>query len=152
MKIGFGFDSHKLISKKPLILGGVPIPSDIGPKAHSDGDALVHAVIDALLGAAKKGDIGRLFPDSDPKYKGIDSLKLLAETVKMIKSGFHISNVDATVILDKPKLQPFIGLMEKNIARVLEIDSSDVSVKAKTSEGLNTDLIECYAVCLLEDI
>ena len=137
MRIGHGYDVHKLVSGRKLILGGVEIEYEKGLLGHSDADVLLHAVSDAILGAAAKGDIGKLFPDTDEKYSGADSLELLKEVVGLIKSdGYEISNIDSTVIAQSPKLSPFIDLMRENIASACGIDVSAVSVKATTEEHL----------------
>lgn len=137
MRIGHGYDVHRLVKGRPLILGGVHIPHETGLLGHSDADVLTHAVMDALLGAAALGDIGKLFPDSDEKYKGADSLKLAGEVAaRLSDEGFEISNIDATVIAEAPKLSPHILKMRENLAAALGIDLSRVSVKATTEEGL----------------
>lgn len=137
MRIGHGYDVHRLTEGRELILGGVKIPYDRGLDGHSDADVLVHAVMDALLGAAALGDIGKLFPDSDPQYKGISSLKLLTEVKRRIEDeGYSVGNIDCTIVAQKPKLSPYISEMRKNIADILGIDCSDVNVKATTEEGL----------------
>lgn len=135
MRIGTGYDSHRLVEGRKLILGGVEIPFEKGLLGHSDGDALTHAIIDALLGAAGLGDIGRHFPDTDPKYKGADSLKLLKEVSGLLKkSGFKVLNVDSTIIAEAPKMAPFIPQMEKNLSKILNTDA--VNVKAKSNEKM----------------
>ncbi|NLM49334.1 MAG: 2-C-methyl-D-erythritol 2,4-cyclodiphosphate synthase [Clostridiaceae bacterium] len=137
MRIGQGYDSHKLVKGRPLILGGVNIPHETGLLGHSDADCLVHAIIDAIFGALGKGDIGKHFPDSDAKYKDIDSLILLKETKKLLdEEGYEILNIDSTVIIEKPKLSPYIGQMRKNIAGILGIPQDNVNVKAKSNEGM----------------
>jgi len=137
MRIGQGYDSHKLVKGRPLILGGVNIPHETGLLGHSDADCLVHAIIDAIIGALGKGDIGKHFPDSDAKYKDIDSLILLKETKKLLdEEGYEILNIDSTVIIEKPKLSPYIGQMRKNIAGILGIPQDNVNVKAKSNEGM----------------
>lgn len=156
MRIGHGYDVHKLVSGRKLILGGVEIPHTVGLLGHSDADVLAHAIMDALLGAAALGDIGGLFPDNDPKYEGADSMKLLAEVCALIyKKGYKISNIDATVIAQQPKLKPYIGQMSGNIASVCRIDLDRVNVKATTEEKLGftgrLEGISAHAVCLLED-
>ena len=137
MRIGFGYDSHRLVAGRRFVLGGVEIPHDRGLEGHSDADALVHAVCDAILGAMAAGDIGRRFPDTDPRYKDISSLRLL-EGVRRIgeEMGFRVHNVDSTVILEKPRLSDYIDRMRLNIAGALNIDTDRVSVKAKTNEGM----------------
>lgn len=155
MRIGHGYDVHRLIAGRKLILGGVEIPYILGLDGHSDADVLLHAMMDALLGAAALGDIGHLFPDTDPAYKGISSLKLLAVVAARIREkGFEIGNIDATVIAQKPKLAPFIEAMRKETARVLQIDPDRLNIKATTEERLGfsgrEEGIASHAVCLLE--
>ena len=156
MRIGHGYDVHKLVPDRDLILGGVKIEHTLGLLGHSDADVLLHAVSDALLGAAGLGDIGKHFPDTDPKYKGADSLKLL-EIVgeKVAEAGYRVSNIDVTMIAQRPKLRPHIEAMERNIAGALKIDVSRVNVKATTEERLGFTGEElgmaCHAVCLLEE-
>lgn len=155
MRIGHGYDVHRLIAGRKLILGGVEIPYILGLDGHSDADVLLHAMMDALLGAAALGDIGHLFPDTDPAYKGISSLKLLAVVAARIREkGFEIGNIDATVIAQKPKLAPFIEAMRKETARVLQIDPDRLNIKATTEEHLGfsgrEEGIAAHAVCLLE--
>ena len=156
MRIGHGYDVHKLVEGRDLILGGVKIPHTLGLLGHSDADVLLHAVSDALLGAAGLGDIGKHFPDTDPKYKGADSLKLLEEVSEKVKAaGYHVSNIDVTMIAQRPKLRPYIATMEQNIAAVLGLDVNRVNVKATTEEHLGFTGAEegmaCHAVCLLEE-
>ena len=135
--IGQGYDVHRLVEGRPLILGGVEIPWEKGLLGHSDADVLVHAIMDALLGAAGLGDIGRLFPDSDPQYKGISSLILLEKTAQALRrEGYRPVNVDATVVAERPKLAPYIPEMRDKIARCLELPEDAVNVKATTEEGL----------------
>ena len=137
MRIGSGYDVHKLVEGRKLILGGVEIPFEKGLLGHSDADVLTHAVMDALLGAAALGDIGRHFPDSDNQYKDISSMKLLYEVLCLLKKEkYSIINIDATVIAQKPKLAKYMQAMEQNIANILEIDKHSVNVKATTEEGL----------------
>lgn len=137
IRVGQGLDVHKLVPDRPLVLGGVTIPFDRGLAGHSDADVLVHAICDALLGAASLGDIGHHFPDSDPTYRDIDSLVLLAETGTMLTAaGYAIGNIDAVVIAQVPKLAPYRVQMQQNLARTLKIDAGQVSVKATTTEGL----------------
>ncbi|HUL40906.1 MAG TPA: 2-C-methyl-D-erythritol 2,4-cyclodiphosphate synthase [Burkholderiales bacterium] len=137
MRIGQGFDIHALVENRKLIVGGVEIPYKKGLSGHSDADVLLHAVCDALIGAAALGDIGSHFPDTDPRYKGIDSRKLLREVGKLLtESGWRIINIDATIIADAPKMAPHIPAMVKNISQDLSVDVNDVNIKAKTSEGL----------------
>lgn len=157
LRIGHGYDVHRLVTGRKLILGGVDIPHVTGLDGHSDADVLVHAVMDALLGAACLGDIGKLFPPSDMQYKSIDSL-ILASRVKeaIAKAGFNIVNIDCTIICQKPKLSPHIPKMRENIAFCLGIDPTLVSVKATTEEGLGftgcEQGIAAHSVCLLEKI
>ena len=132
-----GYDVHKLVEGRDLIVGGVKIPHTLGLLGHSDADVLLHAIMDALLGAAVLGDIGKHFPDTDPQYKGISSIKLLEHVAKLIEEkGYLVENIDATIIAQKPKMRPHIEQMEKNIAEALHIDVSQVNVKATTEEGL----------------
>ena len=156
MRIGHGYDVHKLVEGRDLILGGVKIPHEVGLLGHSDADVLLHAVSDALLGAAGLGDIGKHFPDTDPQYKGADSLKLLQIVgEKVAAAGYRISNIDVTMIAQRPKLRPHITQMEQNIANALNLDVSRVNVKATTEERLGFTGEElgmaCHAVCLLEE-
>jgi 2-C-methyl-D-erythritol 2,4-cyclodiphosphate synthase len=157
MRIGHGYDVHKLVEGRDLILGGVKIPHEVGLLGHSDADVLLHAVSDALLGAAGLGDIGKHFPDTDPRYKGADSLKLLQIVgEKVAEAGYRISNIDVTMIAQRPKLRPHITQMEQNIANALNLDVSRVNVKATTEERLGFTGEElgmaCHAVCLLEEV
>lgn len=136
-RIGHGYDVHRLVEGRRLVLGGVDIAWERGLLGHSDADVLVHAVMDALLGAAALGDIGKLFPDTDPEYAGADSLKLLAEVMRKLRAaGFEVSNIDATVVAQRPKLAPHIDAMRENIARAAALAPSQVSVKATTEEKL----------------
>ena len=156
MRIGHGYDVHRLVAGRDLILGGVKIEFELGLLGHSDADVLLHAVSDALLGAAGLGDIGRHFPDTDPQYKGADSRVLLRHVVKLVKEqGYRISNVDVTMIAQKPKLKDHIPQMVKNIAADLEIAENRVNVKATTEEKLGftgtMEGLRCHAVCLLEE-
>ncbi len=155
MRIGHGYDVHRLVAKRDLILGGVHIPHETGLLGHSDADVLTHAIMDALLGAAALGDIGKLFPDSDPKYKGADSLQLATEVIARVRNaGYEISNIDATVIAQAPKLAPHIDQMKKNLTEALGIAADVINVKATTEEGLGFSGerlgIAAHAVCLLE--
>ena len=137
MRIGTGYDVHKLVEGRKLIIGGVEIPYEKGLLGHSDADVMVHAVMDALLGAAALGDIGKHFPDSDPKYKGADSLMLMREVRRILsENGFEVGNVDATIIAQAPRMSPHIDTMRRNIADALGLDVSQVSVKATTEERL----------------
>ena len=157
MRIGHGYDVHRLVPDRKLILGGVTIPYELGLLGHSDADVLLHAVSDALLGAAGLGDIGRHFPDTDPKYKNADSLKLLAAVgEKITAAGYEVGNIDVTMIAQKPKLKDYIAKMEENIATALNIAKNRVNVKATTEEKLgftgDGSGMACHAVCLLEDL
>ena len=156
MRIGHGYDVHKLVEGRDLILGGVKIDHTLGLLGHSDADVLLHAVSDALLGAAGLGDIGKHFPDTDPKYKGADSLELLRIVGEKVReAGYRVSNVDVTMIAQRPKLRPHISRMEENIAGALQINVSRVNVKATTEERLGFTGAEagmaCHAVCLLDE-
>lgn len=156
MRIGHGYDVHRLVTGRPLILGGVDIPWEMGLDGHSDADVLLHAVMDALLGAAALGDIGRHFPDTDMTYKGADSRVLLRTVAKKIEeAGYRVGNVDVTMIAQKPKLKDHIPQMVLNIAQDLGIQPGQVNVKATTEEKLgftgNLEGMACHAVCLLED-
>ena len=156
MRIGHGYDVHRLVEGRALILGGVTIPYEKGLLGHSDADVLLHAVSDALLGAAGLGDIGRHFPDTDPQYKGADSLKLLAQVGEKLRSaGYGVGNIDVTMIAQRPKLKDYIPQMEENIASALGIAAAQVNVKATTEEKLgftgSGEGMACHAVCLLEE-
>ena len=156
MRIGHGYDVHKLVEGRDLILGGVKIDYEKGLLGHSDADVLLHAVSDALLGAAGLGDIGRHFPDTDPKYKGADSLELLREVYRKIsEKGFRVGNIDVTMIAQKPKLKDYISQMQENIAAAVNVSPERVNVKATTEEKLgftgSGEGMACHAVCLLED-
>ena len=156
MRIGHGYDVHKLVPGRDLILGGVKIEYELGLLGHSDADVLLHAVSDALLGAAGLGDIGRHFPDTDPKYKGAESMKLLENVAEKVKTaGYRVSNIDVTMIAQKPKLKDHIPQMVLNIARAVGIDPRRVNVKATTEEKLGFTGeglgMSCHAVCLLEE-
>ncbi len=157
MRIGFGNDIHRLEVGKPLILGGVDIPSEFGAVGHSDADVLLHAVTDAILGALAVGDIGSHFSDKDERWKDADSLIFLKEAVRLMKKkNYKIENVDSVISLEKPKLRPFIEEMRGNLARVLEIEISCVSIKAKTGEAVDAvgkyEAVKVEAVVLLESI
>lgn len=157
MRIGHGYDVHRLVSNRKLILGGVEIPFEKGLDGHSDADVLVHAVMDAMLGALALGDIGKLFPDNDDAYLGADSIVLLKRVREVLaQNGWRISNLDATVIAQRPKLAPFIDTMRENIALALQTDVSNVSVKATTEEKLgftgSGEGIAAHAVCLIERV
>lgn len=157
MRIGHGYDVHRLVEGRKLILGGVDIPHTTGLLGHSDADVLTHAVMDAILGAMAKGDIGRLFPDNDPAYAGADSLKLAATLVPLMnKASLRIGNIDATIIAQAPKLAPHIEQMRANLAAALDTTPDRINVKATTEEKLGFTGerlgIAAHAVCLLEDI
>lgn len=157
MRIGHGYDVHRLVEGRDLILGGVKIPYEKGLLGHSDADVLLHAVSDALLGAAGLGDIGRHFPDTDPKYKGADSLELLRQVYRKIsEKGYRVGNIDVTMIAQRPKLKDYIPQMQANIAAAVEAEPDRVNVKATTEEKLGFtgtgDGMSCHAVCLLEEI
>ena len=154
MRIGMGYDVHKLVEGRPMIIGGVEIPYELGLLGHSDADVLLHAIMDALLGAAALGDIGKHFPDSDPTYKGISSILLLEKVGDLLEENmFLIENIDATIIAQAPKMRPYIDTMRKNIAEALKIDISQVNVKATTEEGLGFTGegkgISSQAICML---
>lgn len=156
MRIGYGYDSHRFETGRKLVLGGVEFPGETGLKGHSDADVLIHAIIDALLGAAALGDIGSHFPDTDPRWKNADSAELLAAVVKEIRgAGYSIGNVDATVICERPKLGPCVDLIRTRLAAVMNVGRGRISVKGKTNEGLD-DIgagrgIAVQAVALLEE-
>ncbi|MEE0252621.1 MAG: 2-C-methyl-D-erythritol 2,4-cyclodiphosphate synthase [Acutalibacteraceae bacterium] len=155
MRIGHGYDVHKLVTGRKLILGGVTIPHEMGLLGHSDADVLAHAVSDALLGAAALGDIGGFFPDNDPKYQDADSIELLRQVcVELYDRGYVIENIDATVLAQAPKLKPYIEQMRKNLAQACEINMNQVSVKATTEEHLGftgrKEGIAAHAVCLIK--
>ncbi len=154
IRIGYGVDVHRLASGIPLYVGGVEIPSEIGAVGHSDADVLLHAICDALLGAANLRDIGYHFSDTDPKYKGIDSKILLDEVMKLIEQkGYHVVNIDSTIILEAPKMNPHIPAMQKIIAGLMKVDEDAVSIKATTHEKVDSfgegKAIKAYAACLL---
>ena len=156
MRIGHGYDVHKLVEGRDLIIGGVKIDHTLGLLGHSDADVLLHAVSDALLGAAGLGDIGKHFPDTDPQYKGADSLKLLEIVAQRVReAGYRVSNIDVTMIAQRPKLRPHIAQMEENIASAVGVDVGRINVKATTEEKLGFTGEElgmaCHAVCLLEE-
>lgn len=157
MRIGHGYDVHKLTEGRKLILGGVDIPYEKGLLGHSDADVLTHAIMDALLGAAALGDIGKLFPDNDPAYAGADSLVLLERVGERIaQAGYRVGNIDATILAQRPKLAPHIPQMRANLAHRLGLDVDQVSVKATTEEGLGFtgagEGMAAHAVCLLESV
>lgn len=155
MRVGMGYDVHRLSAGRKLILGGVEIPYEKGLLGHSDADVLVHAVMDALLGAAALGDIGKHFPDTDPAYEGISSIRLLEHVGRLLdEKGYVIENIDATIIAQKPKMRPYIEQMRENIASATGLDTDQVNVKATTEEGLgftgNGEGISSHAVCMIE--
>jgi len=155
MRTGTGYDVHRLVEGRKLVIGGVDIPSERGLLGHSDADVLLHAICDALLGAAGLGDIGRHFPDTAPKYKGIPSLSLLAEVHRLLtEGGFRVNNIDATIVAERPKMAAYIPAMVANIATTVKADRSAVNVKATTTEGLGFagrgEGIAAYAVCTIE--
>ncbi len=154
MRIGMGYDVHRLVEDRKLIIGGVEIPYEKGLLGHSDADVLLHVIMDALLGAAALGDIGKHFPDTDPKYKGADSMKLLEYVGELLEeNNYFIENIDATIIAQQPKMRPYIDQMRENIAKVLGIEISQVNVKATTEEGLgftgSMEGISAQAICML---
>jgi len=154
-RIGIGNDIHRLVAGRPLVLGGVHIESDRGSEGHSDGDALTHALADAVLGALCEGDLGVHFPDSDPQWKDADSMQLLARVVWLAhERGFEIGNADAMVMLERPKLREHVDAMRENLAQTLNVDTTQVSVKAKTGEGLDAvgrgDAVSAQAIVLLQ--
>lgn len=156
MRIGMGYDVHRLVEDRDLILGGVKIQYEKGLLGHSDADVIVHAIMDALLGAAALGDIGKHFPDSDPQYKGISSIELLNRVGKLLlEKNYTIGNIDATIIAQAPKLRPYIDEMNKNVADALGIDCDKVNIKATTEEGLGFtgtgEGISSQAICILND-
>ena len=157
MKIGFGYDSHRFIEDRPLILAGVHIPSEKGLAGHSDADVLVHAICDAILGAMGADDIGCHFQDTDPLYKNISSMILLDKVRSlMIKNGYKISNIDTTIVLESPKIRPFVPEMAQNLAQVLHIAGKDLNIKAKTNEGMGfigrNEGIAVFAVVIIEKV
>ena len=154
MRIGMGYDVHKLVEGRDLIMGGVTIPYEKGLLGHSDADVLLHAIMDALLGAAALGDIGKHFPDTDEKYKGISSIELLKHVGSLLEENhFMIENIDATIIAQRPKMRPYIDQMRQNIADALEVDITQINVKATTEEGLgftgSGEGISSQAICML---
>lgn len=156
MRIGHGYDVHRLVEGRKLILGGVELPFEKGLLGHSDADVLTHAIMDALLGAAALGDIGHLFPDNDPAYEGADSLRLLEKVAQLLwEKGYAIGNIDATVLAQRPKLAPYIPLMRQKLAAACGLEVERLSVKATTEEGLgftgSGEGIAAHAVCLLEE-
>lgn len=157
MRIGHGYDVHKLVEGRKCVIGGVDIPSPLGLLGHSDADVLLHAVSDALLGSCAMGDIGHLFPDTDDRWKGADSLELLKEVVRRVnEKGYRVVNIDATILAQTPKMAPYISEMRKNIADACNVNQDSVSVKATTEEGLGftgaKQGIAAHAVCLIDNI
>lgn len=157
MRIGHGYDVHKLIEGRKLILGGIEVPHTLGLLGHSDADVLTHAIMDALLGAAALGDIGQHFPDNDDRYLGADSTVLLGHVMELIREkGYRVGNVDATIIAQKPKLMPYLPLMRKKLADVMEIQEDQLNLKATTEEQLGftgrQEGISAHCVCLLEEM
>jgi len=156
VRIGYGYDSHRFEEGRKLVLGGIEFPGETGLKGHSDADVLIHAIIDALLGAAALGDIGSHFPDADPQWKDADSTVLLANVVKEIRAaGYKVGNVDATVICERPKLRPCVELIRDRLSAVMNVGKGRISVKGKTNEKMD-DIgaglgVEVHAVCLLEE-
>lgn len=151
MRVGLGYDTHRLEPGRPLVLAGMTLPAPRGPVAHSDGDVLCHAIVDALLGAAALGDIGRHFPDNDPRWKSTPGLTFLQHTRRLLEDkAFRVVNIDATVVLDEPKLSPHLPGIAQRIAEALGLDASQVNVKAKTTEGATPNLAAAQAVALLE--
>lgn len=156
MRVGMGYDVHKLVENRKLIIGGVDIPHEKGLLGHSDADVLLHAIMDAMLGAAALGDIGKHFPDTEEAYRGADSRRLLREVKKLIEAeGYQVGNLDATIVAQAPKMRPFIAQMEENIAEDLQIEKSRINVKATTEEGLgftgSREGISSFAICMLVD-
>ena len=157
MRIGHGFDVHRLVPERPLVLGGVKVPYEYGLLGHSDADVLLHAVADAILGALGLGDIGRHFPDTDPTYKGINSMLLLEHVVGLARTrGFRVSNLDTTIVAQRPKLAPYVSQMVANLAKVCQVPNGSVNVKATTTEGLGFtgrgEGISAHAVVLMTTI
>lgn len=156
MKVGIGYDVHKLVEGRDLIIGGVNIPHSIGLLGHSDADVLTHAVIDSMFGALGVGDLGRHFPDTDPKYKGADSLKLMEYAYNLMdKMGYEIGNIDCVIIAQAPKMAPHLDKMKENFARILNTDIKNINIKATTEEGLgftgSKEGISSQAICLLKE-
>ena len=155
MRVGMGYDVHKLVEDRDLIIGGVKIPHTFGLLGHSDADVLLHAVMDALLGAAGLGDIGKHFPDTDPQYRGISSVRLLEHVARLLgERGYIVGNIDATIIAQRPKMRPHIDQMRENMAKALKIDVDQINVKATTEEGLgftgSGEGISSQAICAIE--
>lgn len=153
MLVGIGYDIHRLVKKRKLIIGGVEIPYDKGLTGHSDADVLIHAICDALLGAATCGDIGEHFPDTDERFKDISSIKLLEQTFSMVdEKGYSVNNIDTVIIADRPKLAPYKGKMREIIAKILRIDSDKINIKAATEEGTRkVEAIAAYAIAALKE-
>ena len=156
-RIGQGYDVHKLVEGESLILGGIKIKHSKGTIAHSDGDVLIHAIIDSILGAANLGDIGKLFPDTDSKYKNINSKVLLAETIELLrKNGYKIENIDTTIVLQSPKIANYIPKMQEAISSVLNLEINQISIKATTTEGLGfegkEEGVSAQSICLIRNI
>jgi len=153
MKVGIGYDIHRFVKGRGLFIGGVHIPYDWGLLGHSDGDVLIHSIIEALLGASHMGNIGEIFPDTDERYRGISSLELLKITIEKIRG--RVVNIDSVIICETPRLSPFVGYMRKNISRIIGIDEDSISIKPRTNEGLDSigegKAIAAYTVCLLEE-
>lgn len=157
MRIGFGYDVHQLVNGRKLIIGGVKIPHEKGLLGHSDADVLIHSIMDSILGALALGDIGKHFPDTDPRYKDISSLKLLQTVYNIMEQqGYRIGNIDATIATEKPRLAPYIEMMRKNISKILNTSIVNINIKATTTEELGfvgrKEGISTYAICLLEKI
>jgi 2-C-methyl-D-erythritol 2,4-cyclodiphosphate synthase len=156
-RVGIGHDTHRLVESRPLILGGVTIPFERGSEGHSDGDALTHAIADAILGALAEGDLGVHFPDNDSQWKEADSMQLLSRVVWLAhERGFQVENVDANVMIERPKLRPHVDAMRENLAKILNVEAGCVSVKAKTGEGLDAvgrgDAVAAQAIVLLRQL
>jgi 2-C-methyl-D-erythritol 2,4-cyclodiphosphate synthase len=154
IRVGTGYDLHRLVDGRPLVIGGVTVPFERGPLGHSDGDVVCHAVTDAVLGAAALGDIGRHFPDSDPRWKGADSIELLRQAVAMVQAaGYRVGNVDVTIVLERPKIKGSVDAMRDRVASALGVGGDAVSIKGKTNEGVDAtgsgDAIAAHAVALL---
>jgi len=154
MRVGIGYDVHRLVKDRDMIIGGVSIPYELGLDGHSDADVLLHAIMDAMLGAAALGDIGKHFPDTDPAYKGVSSMKLLEKVRDLVEEeGYFVGNIDATIIAQKPKMRPYIDEMRQNVAKALGVDLSCINIKATTEEGLGftgkMEGISSQAICML---
>ena len=155
MRIGFGYDVHALTEGRSLVLGGIGIPWERGLSGHSDADVVLHALMDALLGAAALGDIGSHFPDTDPRYRGISSLTLLEEVAKLLRGvGYRVNNIDCTLVAEAPRIRPYVGAMREKIAAALGVPAEDVSIKATTNEKMGfvgrEEGMACFAVCTLK--